>query len=139
MEGFAEWEEFAVFGKTVGGAACVFEAGDGFDDDIGHAGRLGDLGEFGELQARERGSDESAGEGGWREGQAGGTVAGEAAEGDDHVGAEDEAGAGEFVLVVADEGGGGDYDAEGGFTISDGLGEGVESEGGFAGAGGTSD
>ena len=59
----------------------------------------------------------------------------EAAEGDDHVGVKDEAGAREFVLVVADQRGGGDYDAEGGFTVADGLREGVEDEGGFAAAG----
>src|SRR6185312_507609 len=47
-EGFGERGEFAVFGEALGRAGGVFEAGDGFEDDIGHARRFGYLGEFGE-------------------------------------------------------------------------------------------
>ena len=44
-------ESLRSFERRSGSAACIFEAGDGLDNDIGHAGCFGDLGELRELQA----------------------------------------------------------------------------------------
>ncbi len=71
--------EGTAFGGTIGRDAGVFETRDVFEDDVGHAARGGDLGEFGELEAREGVASECAGEGGRGEFEVGRAVLCEAA------------------------------------------------------------